>query len=200
MRKLEILPGVIVDETMFEDAAAGVARFAPQLPALTWERYTEASLWWNIPGDKGKLSKTETTLFRSKEFTARLNIWHAEDERGGDKPLPHNHPWNRFTGHLLGDDSGYTEDRYLVDADGNVSEYLGIEHLAPELNVVDHPVFHEVRYVHNPGRTQSLMTCDDWTRNNWWHLNVETGEKITGQPVPQFEKWFRAANPHQSFA
>lgn len=195
MRTLEIIPGLTVDDTMFETAADGIARLAPTLGPLTYADFTDPRTWSNIPDDQGELSKSEKTLTRTAELTLRLNVWYREDLRGSGAPMPHNHPWETFTGNLLM--GGYDEDRWTLTDPGNVIENLDVHHGAPAANIVDHRTYHEVRGVHAPGRTMSLMVCGRGRRGDWGYLDVVTGEHRKLQPVTNFDAMYAALNPHQ---
>lgn len=190
-----IVPGLFaVTERMYETAAAGVAEHAPAVAPLARELFASPK-WLMIPDDKGELSKAELTLVRSPELTAKLNVWYRADRRGGERPLPHNHPWTTFTSAILSD--GYREDRYWRDDFGHVHADLGVEHRGPgAANTVDHDLFHEVVEV-EPG-TMTLMVCDRGRRGDWGHLDVDTGADILGQPVADFDDMFRALNSHHA--
>lgn len=195
MSTVEVIPGLVLDEEMFEAAAAGVADLAPDLAPLSWETITSASRWLNIPDDCGELSKSEMTLLNTAERTVRLNVWRRADLRGGEKPMPHNHPWQSFTGHvLLG---GYAEARYELDPAGGVLAELDVQHASPAANVVGHDTYHEVSAVHAPGRTVSLMVCGRGRRGDWGYLDVDSGEHKRLQPVKDFAVMFAALNPHR---
>lgn len=190
--KMMVVPGLfeVTDET-FETAAAGVAEHAPMLPPLTWERFASRE-WLMIPDDRGLLSKAQLTLVRTAALTVIVNTWYRADRRGGDRPLPHNHPWTSFTSAILA--GGYREDRYWLDDFGHVHADLGVEHRSGGSNVVDHELRHEVVDV-EPG-TMTLMVCDRGRRGDWGHLDVDTGVEIVGQPVDGFDAMFAALNPH----
>jgi hypothetical protein len=160
-----ITPLLPVTTTMFETARVGIAQHAPGLPSLTWDRFTDTTQWTLIPDDRGALSKAETTLLRTKFRTVRLNIWFRADLRGGDKPMPHSHPWESFTAHVLA--HGYTEDRYDVTEHGLAVPTYGVTHESPGTNRVDHATYHEVTEVHEPGATLSLMVCGAGRRGDW---------------------------------
>lgn len=189
-----ILPGLTVTDEMYQAAHAGITVYASDTH-LTWEKFTTAAAWTLIPDDRGELSKAEITLIRSIERTVRLNIWFRPDLRGGDRPMPHNHPWRAFTGHvLLG---GYSENRYRRDESGDVLADLGVTHRAPAANTVHHDTYHEVTEIHEPGHTLSLMVCGRGQRGDWGYLDTDTGEHRMLQPVADFAAMLAALNPHQ---
>ncbi|MCL7377012.1 hypothetical protein [Streptomyces sp. 35G-GA-8] len=110
---MEITPQFTVTEGIFEAAAAGIAAHAPDVGPLEWERFTAPGGWLLILDDQGELSKAEMSLLVTAERTVRLSVCVRPDLRGGQKPMPYNHPWSSFTGHvLLG---GYAEDRHAQD-------------------------------------------------------------------------------------
>lgn len=199
MRTL-ILPELTITDDLYEIAAAGVAEHAPILAPLTWSRLIDAALWTRVPNDRGEVSKMETTLLRSIELTVRLNVWLRPDLRRGDQPTPHNHPWTSFTGHVLGDQGGYSEDRYYVDERGDVQADIGVAHRSQAANTVDHHTYHEVTEIHAPGRTLSLMVCGTGRRGDWGYLDLATGEHRRFQPVAGFDTMLAALNMHQRAA
>lgn len=191
---MEITPQFAVTEEIFEAAAAGIAAHAPDVGSLKWERFAAPGGWLLIPDDQGELSKAEMSLLVTAERTVRLNVWVRPDLRGGQKPMPHNHPWSSFTGHvLLG---GYDEDRYAQD-NGGVRSDLGVRHNSPAANTIDHETYHEVTAVHEPGRTVSLMVCGPGRRGDWGYLNIDTGQVGREQPVHGFDRMLNALNPQR---
>lgn len=195
MRTVDVLPGLTLDETMFETAAEAIASRLPDLAPLTFDGFTDTARWSNIPDDEGLLSKSETVLMRGRHLTVKLNVWFREDLRGGRAPMPHNHPWDTFTSYVLA--GGYDEHRWHVDPVGNIVETLGIEHRGPTSNLVAHDVYHEVAAVHEPGRTMSLMVCGSGRRGDWGYLDLDTGAHHAIQPIKNFAEMFAALNPHR---
>lgn len=49
MTKIEVIPGLVLDDTMYELAAAGIADHAPHIDPLTRERWLDPAGWSNIP-------------------------------------------------------------------------------------------------------------------------------------------------------
>ncbi|WP_157408150.1 hypothetical protein [Actinomadura atramentaria] len=196
-RMTQVLPDLAITDAMFEAAADAVAEHAPASPPLTWETMTDPTSWWLIPTPDAVLSKAELVLHRTPDLTVKVNVWHAPDLRGDGKPLPHNHPWREFTGHVvLG---GYTEDRYLLADDGQVDVVPHIAHASPTTNTVGKDVFHEVTSIlGEPGRTVSIMVCGTGQRGAWGHLDIDTA---TYHQVdlndPEFTRLLAAFNPHQ---
>jgi hypothetical protein len=188
------IPDLKLTHDLYERAADGVRTHLPSLPALTREGFADLSSWACIPDDQGLLSKAEKILVRTPTLTAKINIWFRADLRGGNKPLPHNHPWTRFTGYLLG--AGYDEDRYEVEGQ-DVTATLGLRHVSPAANTLDHATYHEVSAVHEPGKTLSLMVCSAWRRGDWGHLDVDTGRHIPLEADPDFDAKFAALNRHR---
>lgn len=197
-RRTEVVPGLTLDESLFEVAAAGLAAHAAHLPALSWEGFTDPTSWWLIPEEDGLLSKAELTVVKGAAETVKLNIWFRGDVRDRGRPMPHNHPWDSFTGHVLS--GGYSEDRYVRDTGypRGVSFTKGVEHVASSGNVVPKALFHEVREIHEPGRTLSLMTCSTGRRGDWGYLDIDTGGYVANsdyQPVADFTGLLMALNP-----
>ncbi|MFD8496312.1 hypothetical protein [Amycolatopsis sp. NPDC059657] len=202
MITVEPIPGLTLDETMYELAAAGVAEHTPHVGQLTWERFTDPAHWLHIPDLDGEISKSELTLLNGVEATVKLNIWFRPDVRGGeDQQIPHNHRWSQFRGHLLR--GAYAEARYErtnVDPETGRAEVLitpRVVHESPGVNAVDHETYHEVLDVLVPA-TMSLMDCDRGELGNWGHLDLATGKQFRDQPVPTFEAMFAALNPHRA--
>jgi hypothetical protein len=200
MHRLEILPEFTLDDEMYNVAAEGISTFAPDLPDLTWEKFTTPADWLLIPDDRGELSKAEVELMIGVDRTIKLNIWFRPDVRGGAKVIPHNHRWESFTGHVLM--GGYDEDRYWrshiesLSGRADVHADLGITHAGPAANVVEQDTFHEVVGIHEPGRTMSLMVCGYGEFGNWTHLDIDSGRLMREQPVAGFNDMLAALNPH----
>jgi hypothetical protein len=195
---VEVVPGLVLDGELYETAAAGIATHAPDVAALSWETFVRPRSWLLVPDEQGELSKAEMTVATSVERTVRLNLWFRADLRGGNRPVPHNHPWVRFEAQLLL--GGYDEDRYERTDSGAVVAQLGVVHASPAVNAVDHDTFHEVRAVHAPGRTMSLMVCGRGQRGDWGHLDIDTGEAHRSQPVVGFDAMLAALNPQHDGA
>jgi hypothetical protein len=195
MNTITVAPGLKLDEDMYELAADAVASRLPNLAPLTFDDFIAPSLWSNIPDETGELSKAEAVLMRSRHLTVKINVWFREDLRGAGAPAPHNHPWESFTSYVLG--GGYDEDRWHVDAVGNIVETLGVEHHGPTANLVGHDIYHEVTAVHEPGRTMSLMVCGSGRRGDWGYLDLATGAHNPLQPIANFAEMFAALNPHR---
>lgn len=201
MPKLEVIPGLILDDAMFDLAAAAIQTHAPDLPPLTFQRFTSATGWWMIPDDDGNGYKAELTLRNDREKTYRLNNWFLPDLRGGQQSRPHSHPWP-FTARIIS--GGYAEDRYeatrsitVSAGEPTVSAQLGVEHLAGGHNDVPRSVYHEVTDIFQPGNTFSLMVCGRGERGQWGYLNTSNGQHTPTAPDPNFQAKLRKLNPHQ---
>lgn len=79
--RITVIPGLILDDDLFERAAAGIRHYAPQAAPLTWERFVTPANWLNMPNDRDELSKSEMTLLNTPKRTLRLNVWHCADTR-----------------------------------------------------------------------------------------------------------------------
>lgn len=201
MSTVEVIQGLILDEAMYEAAAAGVAEHAPHVGPLTRERFVDPAGWLNIPDLDGEISKSELTLLVGVDATVKLNVWFRPDVRGGDEDqIPHNHRWEIFHGHLLR--GAYSEIRFRranIDPETGRADVVfepRVTHASPGANAVEHDVWHEVVEVHEPG-TMSLMVCGRGEFGNWSHLDVSTGKTRRDQPVAGFNDMLAALNPHR---
>jgi hypothetical protein len=195
MTTTTLIPGLTLTDNQYELAASAVAQHAPDLGPLTREAFLDLPKWCLVPDDRGELSKAEYTLLATEDRTAKLNLWYRADTRGGVKPLPHNHRWQRFTSHILS--GGYDEDRYdLRDDERAPVASASVSHVAGRSNTVLHDTYHEVVAIHDPGATMTLMACGYGRFGDWCHLDVDSGRLVKGQPVADFERMFDALNPH----
>src|SRR5919106_4229624 len=183
----EILPGLVLDDELYEAAAAGIAEFAPEHAPLTRERFTTPTEWAMIPDEHCDLVKAEMVLSRSIEATRKINIWFAPDLRGDAFPLPHSHSWF-FESHVLL--NGLTEDRYDTNGDQVTTEYNVAHRFGTSYQVPKH-LYHEVTDIHGePGRAMTLMVCGVGKRGDWGYLDVDTGAHRQIEPDPDFSKRF----------
>jgi hypothetical protein len=191
----ELLPNLTLDTELYEAAAATVAAHAPQYITLTWENYTDPIRWWLVPDDHGDAYKAEFELLKTRDKTLKINIWYLPDLRGGDLDKPHSHPWD-FDAHIFG--GGYDEDRWTLDNAGVLHAERGIEYRAGDTNTVTRDVYHQVRAVHEPGRTGTLMVCGPGQRGGWGYLDLATRRHVPVGPDPDFSAKLAALNPqHQ---
>jgi hypothetical protein len=189
-----IIPGLTVDDELFDAAAAGIAAHVPDLAPLTWRQFTAPAGWTLVPDAEGVGYKAELTLVADAERTVRTNIWFLPDLRGGQTSMPHSHPWPFRTHVLLG---GYREDRYVATPSGPVAAVLGMEHRPGGINDVPLTTYHEVTEIYAPGRTLSLMVCGPRHPDGWGYLDVHTGAHRPVPADPTFTARLRALNPHQ---
>lgn len=189
MERIEIIPGLIVDEEMYQRAVRGLEQHAPS-GKLTWEAFTDEHGWLLIPDPDGAGYKGELVVRREEDCTVKINLWMAPDLRAGAEPAPHNHPWE-FRAHVLM--GGYTEQRYQV-LDGEVHAEAR-SHDAGGQNHVPLDVFHEVTHVHTPARTLTLMVCGQGRKGNWGYLDVDTGAFEENQADPTFKARLQTLNP-----
>ncbi|RSN05969.1 hypothetical protein DMC63_37805 [Streptomyces sp. WAC 05977] len=197
---MEPIPGLVLDEAMFELAAAAVAEYTPHIAPLTWERFIDPARWLNIPDPDGEISKSELTLLVGVERTVKLNRWLRPDIRGGEEEqIPHNHRWDKFRGHILR--GAYSEMRWRrtdIDPETGRAKVIAeprVTHSSPTANEVAHDVWHEVHEC-EPG-TLSLMDCDYGEFGDWTHLDLATGILRKDQPVAGFAEMLAALNPHR---
>ncbi|MFF4607905.1 hypothetical protein ACFY12_34855 [Streptomyces sp. NPDC001339] len=186
---MEIIPGLIVDEEMYDKAVHGLIEHTPE-EKLTWESFTDEHSWLLIPGLDGAGYKAELVLRREKDRTIKINLWMAPDLRAGQTPAPHNHPWE-FHAHILM--GGYTEQRYQL-VDGKVRTETQI-HEAGGQNHLPLDIYHEVTKIHAPARTLTLMVCSGGRKGDWGYLNTETAVFAANQPDPTFKAHLQALNP-----
>jgi hypothetical protein len=193
LRTATIVTGLILDDEMYQAAAAGIAEHVPDLAPLTWSRFTTPTLWTLVPDDEGAGYKAELTLLADPDRTVKVNLWYLPDLRGGQTPTPHSHPWS-FRAHvLLG---GYSEDRYVPTHGGLIAALLGAQHQAGGTNRVPLTAYHEVTAIHEPGRTLSLMVCGPRHPQGWGYLDVRTGTHRPAPADPTFSARLAALNPH----
>jgi hypothetical protein len=190
MTTTEILPSLTLSTDQFEAARAAVSEHAPDLPPLTYERWTRPRSWALVPDQAGEAYKAEMELARDAERMLRVTVWLLPDLRGGEAPKPHSHPWS-FRSHILA--GGYTEHRYdPATAPAGLSV---LEHDAGAVNAIDRVEYHEVVELHEPG-TLTLMVCGPGVRGGWGYLDVATGIHLPLEPDPGFSGRFRALNGH----
>jgi hypothetical protein len=194
--KAIIVPGLVVTEVMFEAAADALAAHVPDFAPLTWERFTNPSRWTRVPAVDGSAYKAELTLLRSPDRTLKLNLWSLPDRRGGQRPMPHNHPWSFRSVIVLG---GYTEDRYMAPVDGGAPPaQRELEHRSPTVNELGRGDYHEVTEIHDPHNTLTLMICGPGRTGQWGYLDTSTGDYVPAPSDPHFRAKLRHLNPHRS--
>ncbi|MCI2422488.1 hypothetical protein MOQ72_34180 [Saccharopolyspora sp. K220] len=93
MFTVEVAPGLVLDEAMYEVAAAGILEYAPDVAPLTKETFVAPTGWWIIPDDDCVGYKAELVLRNDRDRTIKLNNWYLPDLRGGEESRPHSHPW-----------------------------------------------------------------------------------------------------------
>lgn len=192
MERIEIIPGLIVDEEMHQHAVRGLAEHTPA-EKLTWETFADENSWLLVPDPDGAGYKAELVLRRDKDHTVKINLWMSPDLRAGAEPQPHNHPWEFSAYVLMG---GYTEQRYRV-VDGAVRTETQ-EHERGGHNHVPLDVYHEVTKIHDPGKTLTLMVCGQGRKGEWGYLNLTSGKFEKNQPDPTFKERMVALNPRMA--
>jgi hypothetical protein len=197
MKSLQITPGLRLNEDMYGVVRwQGLARHAPHLGPLTWQRFTNPARWWLIPGRDGSLSRAEMTLRETPNETVKVNIWFMPDlppHSRRHKPRPHSHPWDFRSHILLG---AYYEDRYTL-ADRCVRSSHDECHREGETSRMSRAEYHEVVGVWDPGRTISLMICGPGERGTWGHLDLDKGIHMPARRDPYFTAKLEALNPHR---
>jgi hypothetical protein len=204
MSTIDVLPGLVLRDWLFEAAADAVTRFAPHLPPLTYAVFTDPARWWCVPDDEDEMYKAELllplpVLAAEPEGTAdKFNVWFKRDDRRRDgKPWPHDHRNGLYCYRVAG---AYREDRYRLAADGTITAQLGVIHTAGGLNKIAWDDLHEIpELLDEPGAVASLMLVDR-TRpsRNWGHLDLDTGLRHEATaPDPRFTAALRRLNPHQ---
>jgi hypothetical protein len=195
MRTHMITPGLAVTETMYQAAAAGITHHVSLGAPLTWERFTAGGDWTLVPDDAGRLYKAEYVVTNTPAQTVKVNAWFGPDRRGGERPMPHNHPW-AFDAHILL--GGYEEDRYHL-ANGTVRDNLGVVHREGGTNAISREVYHEVTGLRPDydGHVLTLMVCGRGQRGTWGYLDIDTAEHTLAAPDPAFTARLAALNPHR---
>ncbi|MFD0884878.1 hypothetical protein ACFQ08_09995 [Streptosporangium algeriense] len=195
MKQQTLIPGLTVTEAMYETAAAGLATYAPELPALTWETFTDPAGWALVPHEETGLPyKAELTVREHPAGTLRrVNVWYGPDRRGGARPQPHSHPWP-FEARIL--TGGYAEDRYAL-ADDQVNATLGVIHASGATNDIPRDLYHEVVDV-EPGTLTLMVATARGVRGGWGYLCVDSGTVTPAlAPTPGFLAALRDLNPHR---
>lgn len=193
VNSIEVIPGLTLTETMYEAAAEGVREFTPELHPLSYERFTRPTEWALIPDECLDTVKAELVLSDWPDaLTRKINVWFRADLRGGERPKPHNHPWEFTSRILLG---GYVEDRYTLDGDQVRVEH-GVTHRFGSSNHVPKDLYHEVTDIAEPGATMTLMVCERGVKGDWGHLDVDRRVHRPIERDPDFAARFEALNPH----
>ena len=178
MDSLTILPGLTLDDLMYESVSWQVHHIEPR-PVISWGMFTDPERWCLVPAPDASAYKAEMLVERNESRTIKVNLWFAPDLRDGARPMPHSHPWE-FTSYIL--EGGYREDRYTRTPAGVRKETR--EHRAsgaldfPTTNEIALYEFHEVTEIFAPGRTLTLMVCGEWDPDGWEYLDPETGTPI----------------------
>lgn len=217
MTTITVAPALELDDEMYGRALAALGEYAPdQVENFTWERFTDRTSWFLIPDVEHpdepwyKAEFVITPKGPPYDQTIKLNVWRSADLRRDGAPMPHSHPWEFFTGHVLM--GGYEEDRYEVQhADllatdphspwelGSVEVEQDVLHRAGEHNGIAQTTFHEVTRVLEPGRTLSLMDCDLGRKEGWGYLDPDTGLYTPNKQSPtdpRFKALLLDRNPH----
>ncbi|MEU6355957.1 hypothetical protein ABZ896_42715 [Streptomyces sp. NPDC047072] len=92
MTRTQIVPGLAVDEEMYEAAATALAAHDPALASLTWQQFVQPRRWWLVPDESGTAYKAELVLREAAATTTKINIWLRPDRRSDGRPRPHSHP------------------------------------------------------------------------------------------------------------
>jgi hypothetical protein len=191
VKQIVIVPGLVVDDDMFDRAASALALKAPELPLLTWGQFTDDGNWFLVPDPDGFGYKGEYVALRTADHTVKINRWMGPDLRSGQQPMPHNHPWVEFTANILA--GGYTEDRYEV-VGGEVRRNIA-SHRESDTNVIARDTYHEV--VDIDKRTLTIMDCGLGVKGDWGYIDPRTGLYIPNTDVadPTFMDRAKALNP-----
>ncbi len=196
MKQAKVLPGLVLDEELYEAAADGVREHVPRLwlpQGLTWEVFTFAYLWTLVPDETGQPYKAEFGLTEGPNGTVKINVWFRPDRRPKEQSKPHSHPWNFESLVKLG---GYSEYRIQPDTAGNLHE-VEAEYRAGGRNGVGREVYHEVTDIDRPGRTVTVMRCGPGKRGDWGYFDRDTGLHVPTGPDPTFAARLAALNPHR---
>jgi hypothetical protein len=201
MAKTLIIPGLEVDDTIYNAAAAGLAAHAPGQPALTPEAFIDPSRWWLVPGpdddDTGVpvAYKAEFELVQSLDLTIKINKWFRPDLRSKETSKPHTHPWEVMEAYpVLG---GYEDAHWHRTAAGELVEQGSVLNQPGSVNRIFARDYHEVTSIAEPGRTVSVMICGRWIHDKanqgiWGHLDLHTGCHVPVQRDEADRERFRA--------
>jgi len=189
MRTITVIPGLTVDEDMYQRVEAVLPRFAPGV-GLTWDQFTTPDSWLLIPDERCFGYKAELVLLRTTEATVKTNLWMGPDLRSGETPKPHNHPWE-FTSHILR--GGYAESRY--ENRGTRIVAGTVSHGEGGANEVPLSTFHEVTEIYESGATLTLMVCGPGVKGDWGYLDPYTGNFVPVPPDPDFKLRLTQLNP-----
>ncbi len=210
MRRLDIIPGLILDEELYGAAAAGLAAHA-RGHVVSWEEIADPARWWRVPSpdddDQGVPLpyKDEFLVTQTPHLTIKVNVWHRPDLRCGETSRPHTHPWEVMEAYpVLG---GYEDDHWHRTAAGQLVEVGSALNVPGRVNRIHARDYHEVTAIHEPGRTVSVLVCGRWIHDEerqgvWGHLDLHTGDHVPVQrdPVEQarFRARLRAINPQHN--
>ncbi|MEO6082775.1 MAG: hypothetical protein ABIQ18_06680 [Umezawaea sp.] len=201
MRSLTIIPGITLDEELFDAAGEGLAVHAPDQPALTWDTFANPVRWWLVPSpdddDAGVPlgCKAEFVLTQTTDLTIKINIWYRPDLRSRETAKPHTHPWEVMEAHpVLG---GYEDEHWHRSASGVPVRRGSVSNMPGATNRIFASDYHEVTSIAAPGRTVSVMICGRWIhdedhRGIWGHLDLHTGHHVPVRHDPVDHERFRA--------
>lgn len=201
MHRLDIIPGITLDEELFGAASEGLAAHAPDQPALTWDTFADPTRWWLVPGpdddDAGVPLgyKAEFVVTQTLDLTIKINIWYRPDLRSAETSKPHTHPWEVMEAHpVLG---GYEDQHWHRSASGLLVQQGSVLNLPGSVNRIFARDYHEVTSIASPGRTMSVMVCGRWIHDEankgiWGHLDLHTGCHVPVQRDPVEQERFRA--------
>lgn len=221
MNVVSVAPGLVLDGEMFAVAREALRQYAPdQVMGFTWGRFIARKSWVLVPNmghPDEPFYKADFVIVQNASYpnprTLKLVLWRSPDLRGGNRPMPYNHPWAHVDHVLMG---GYRENRYLVDCNNRIlvdpfSRWAvdklvvlqrGASHRAGSHNVVPLTVFREVTEISDPGRTLTLMDCDLGRPNGWGHVEEDVNRTRAYVPTGQgrldsrFRELLLERNPH----
>lgn len=201
MHRLNIIPGLTLDEELFDVTREGLTTHAPDQPDLTWETFVDPFRWWLIPGPEDDDAgvplryKAEFGVTQTPDLTIKVNIWYRPDLRSAETSKPHTHPWEIMEAHpVLG---GYEDQHWHRTATGLLVQQGSVLNAPGTVNRIFARDYHEVTSIAAPGRTVSVMVCGRWIHNEanqgiWGHLDLHTGYHIPLQHDPVEHERFLA--------
>jgi hypothetical protein len=213
MIRVNVIPGLVVDDELHAAAAGGLAVHAPTLPAISWEEFTDPTRWWLVPSPDDDAAscplpyKAEFLVIQTAFFTVKVNIWYRPDLRAGETSRPHTHPWEVMEAYPV--HGSYEDEHWIRTASGQLVGQGSVINERGSVNRIFARDYHEVTAVADPGRTVSVLVCGRWIhdahhRGIWGHLDLATGCHVPVQldedELARFRTRLSRINPQHAAA